>query len=127
MNWIVVVGDATDGDRQWDFRGAVLASADLDRIADWLDEVSAGQVDATGVDDEPTLTFTEPSLALSVASYVAGLVNLRIHLTHWFAPPWLDIDEVTSTYTFFVELALGVDEVSRAASEWRVQSAAVLR
>jgi hypothetical protein len=125
-DWIGVDGDASDGHRHWDFRGDVLVRADLDRIAQWLDDVAVRRIPTTGVEDEPSLTFTEPSLAFSVGTYGDESVELRIHLTHWFAPPWLDPDEVLSTYTYFVALSLALGDLEGVATAWNAQAAQLL-
>lgn len=125
-DWIVVDGDASEDERCWDFNGAVLVEADLEPLSEWLIDVAAGRVLPTGIDDDPSLTFIEPSLAFSLSFCDTDLIGLRIHLTHWFSPPWLDPDEVLSTYTYFVELSMAPVDIEAAASQWRSESAALL-
>ena len=126
MDWIVVDGEAIMDQQHWGFRGAALARADLEHVETWLNDVAAKRVPPTGIDDDPSLIFIEPSLAFSVSFYSAEAIGVRVHLTHDFAPPWLDIDEKLSTFTYFVELTMIAVDIVSAASEWRAESALFL-
>lgn len=125
-DWIVVDGDAVIDEQRWDFNGAVLVAGDLEKVGTWLDDVAARRIQPTGVDDDPALIFIEPSLAFSVSSYDDVAIGIRVHLTHWFAPPWLDPDERLSTFTYFVELSMTAIDIGTAAAEWRAESAPLL-
>lgn len=126
MDWIVVDGEAVIDEHRWGFRGAALGVRDLEPVDKWLRGVAAKLVLPTGFDDDPSLTFIEPSLAFSVSSYGGETIGVRVHLTHEFAPPWFDIDEKLSTYTYFVELRMTAVEIEAAASEWEAECAVLL-
>lgn len=84
-------------------------------------------VPVTGPDDDPSLTFVEPSLAFSVASYGDQSIRLRVHLTHLAAPPWQVIDDKLNTWTYFVELDVDRSEIVRAAEDWSSETIAFPR
>jgi hypothetical protein len=126
MDWIVIDGEAVSDEHRWGFRGAALGVADLESVDRWLNRAAAKLVLPTGIDDDPSLTFIEPSLGFSVSSYDSETIGVRVHLTHEFAPPWFDIDEKLSTYTHFVELRVTVINIEAAASEWGSECAALL-
>jgi hypothetical protein len=126
MDWIVVDGEAVIDEHHWGFRGATLGTTDLELVDSWLNNVAAKLVLPTGIDDDPSLIFIEPSLAFSVSSYGTETIGVRVHLTHEFAPPWFDIDEKLSTYTYFVELRMTAADIVAAASAWGTECAALL-
>jgi hypothetical protein len=123
-DWVVVEGTADGAEGRWRFRGAVLLPVDCAELSDWLDDAATGSVGVTRVDEDPSLTFAEPSLAFGVASYYSQSTRIRVHLTHGFGPPWLDPDELSNTYSYFVELSLAPDDLRTASAVWRRQSSA---
>lgn len=123
-DWIVIDAEITSDNGDWRFRDASLLAVECVELGSWLSEAAESQVPTTGPDEDPALTFIEPSLGFSVASYGDRTVNLRVHLSHLAAPPWQDIDDKLNTWTFFVELLIGLNDVRSAASSWNREAAA---
>ena len=117
-DWIVIEGEVVSGQGTWTFQDAALTAAECPVLGKWLMDAAHAEVPPTKSDDDPTLTFIEPSLAFSVASYGDHLVNLRVHLGYEAAPPWQDIDEKLSMWTFFVQLSVGIGDLEAAAVDW---------
>jgi len=121
-NWVVIAGTATSPGGSWSFRDAALTTFEAKHVSRWLRSVAQGTVDVVSPDDEgflsPTLTFTEPNLAFSVAGRTQDSVELRVHLSHEFAPTWLDIDERMNMWQFFVTLAMQPSDLVEAAGVW---------
>jgi hypothetical protein len=117
-DWIVVEGEVVSEEGAWTFQGAALDAAECPMLGKWLMEAAHSKVLPTEPDDDPTLTFIEPALAFSVASYGNQVVRLRVHLGYEAAPPWQDIDERMSRWTFFVQLTVGIGDLEVAAADW---------
>ena len=66
-DWIVVDGMAECEGGRWSFHGAPLVPVDCTDLSVWLDEAATGGIGITGDEDDPSLTFGEPSLAFGVA------------------------------------------------------------
>jgi hypothetical protein len=84
--------------------------------------VVQGAVEPVSPDDEglltPSLTFTEPNLAFSLATRTADTVELRVHLSYESAPPWLDIEERRNMWQFFVIVRMATAELAEVANMW---------
>lgn len=85
-NWLVVTGEvrAEDGGT-WSFTEPCLTTWEAARLGTWLQEVVYGGAEPVPadcpLDDDRALTFTEPTLAFSVASRSSAGVVLRVHLS----------------------------------------------
>ena len=123
-DWIVIDAAVVTTTGSWTFQGADLLAGECPAIAHWLDEASRSIVQPTDPDDDPSLTFLEPALAFSVASYDGQIATVRVHLSHGAAPPWQDIDDKLSTWTFFVELSVPKVDLAAAAQQWTNEIAA---
>jgi hypothetical protein len=123
-DWIVIDGEIKATQGNWTFRDSSLLAVECLGLGKWLTEVADFKVPTTEPDEDPTLTFLEPSLAFSVAAYVEESVSLRVHLTHLAAPPWLDLDEKLNTWTYFVELPVGIGGMQSAVSDWNREAKA---
>jgi len=121
-NWVVIAGSATSPDGSWSFRDAALTTFEAKHVSPWLRSVALGAVAVVSPDDQgflsPTLTFTEPNLAFSVAGRTHDSVELRVHLSHDFAPTWLDIDERLNMWQFYVTLPMQPSDLVKAADVW---------
>ena len=121
-NWVVVAGTVSIQEGSWSFRESSLTTFEARGISTWLRSVAQGRVEATAPDDEgvlvPSLSFTEPDLAFSVAEQSNASVDLRVHLCHGYAPPWLDIDDRLNMWQFFVTVPLGANQLQDAADAW---------
>ena len=116
-DWIIIEGDMATSQGDWTFRDSSLLAVEWLKLGEWLTDVAVFKVRATGPDEDPTLTFQEPSLAFSVATWAGHAVNLRVHLTHLAAPPWQDIEDKLNTWAFFVELAVRVEDLNIAVAD----------
>jgi len=125
-DWIVIDGKSPQF-RDWTFQDAALLTADCPLIRKWLLHAADSQVPVTKPHEDPSLTFLEPSLAFSVASYGDQVVTLRVHLSHQAAPPWQDIYDKLNTWTLFVELPMGIGELQAAAADWNREAEAFPR
>jgi hypothetical protein len=125
-DWVVIDGRVTASLGSWEFHAALL-TLECPFLGTWLAEAARSQVPPTEPDDDPSLTFLEPSLAFSVASYGEEVVTLRAHLSHQAAPPWQDIDDKLNTWTFFIELTVGNADLEAAVIDWDRESAAFPR
>jgi hypothetical protein len=121
-NWLVVQVDVRADKASWSSRAACLTTWEARDVAPWLRRVVAGVVSPTlaGPDglQKPNLTFIEPSLAFSVAPSGDSRLQVRVHLTHTLAAPWLDVDERCQAWEHFVELQLTDQQLLNAASVW---------
>lgn len=123
-DWLVVEGEVVSAQGTWTFQDSALLAAECPLLGKWLLDATHAKVPPTGPDDDPTLTFLEPSLAFSVTSYGDHLVRLRVHLGYEAAPPWQDSDEKLSRWTFFVELAVDIGDLEAAAADWNREAEA---
>jgi hypothetical protein len=117
-DWLVIEGEIVSASGTWRFQNPALSARECAGLGAWLTQVTKAAVPVTDPDEYPSLTFLEPSLAFSVASYEDQCVRLRVHLSHLAAPPWQDIDDKLNTWAFFVELDLDRSELARAREEW---------
>lgn len=81
-NWLVITGDAVLDGRSWRFRDPCLTTFELQRLADWLDQVAAGTA------EQNFCGFTEPNLDFERVSDA----SIRIGLSLEALPPWANRD-----------------------------------
>lgn len=124
-NWVVIAGTVASPEGSWSFRDACLTTFEAKTVSTWLRSVAQGAVEPVSADDEgfltPSLTFTEPGLAFSVAKRTGEAVELRVHLTYELAPPWLDVDERLNMWQFFVLVPVGETDLVAAADAWDLE------
>ncbi|MEL6531188.1 MAG: hypothetical protein AAFQ27_14615 [Pseudomonadota bacterium] len=77
-NWLIITGHAVLNGKSWSFRDPCLTTFEVQRLADWLDEVSSGN------SEKKFCSFTEPNLDFALVHDVA----LRIAFSHEALPPW---------------------------------------
>ena len=65
-----------------------------------------------------SLVFTEPDLALSLASRSAAVAVVRVHLSLGARPPWLSDADGPGLFASFVELRLTRDALAAAVASW---------
>ena len=126
-DWVVIDGEVTSVLGRWKFQDAALQTADIPLLREWLIHAADSQVPVTGPDENPSLTFLEPSLAFSVAWFGGHMVTMRVHLSHQGAPPWQDIHDKLNTWAFFVELPMATDDLKAAAADWNREAEAFPR
>jgi hypothetical protein len=124
-DWIVIQGDIVAPEGSWTFQhGALVVRKCHLLLEPWLRDALHAEVSVSGPGEKPTLTFLDPCLGFSVASYGKQTLKLRVHLRHQAAPPWHDRDDDLDAWAFFVELVIGVSDLERAAQEWNRESGA---
>jgi hypothetical protein len=119
-NWLVIDGQLRHRRNQWTFEEACLTTLEAASLPAWLRSVASGDVEplayAAGATGRvPTLTFTEPNLAFSVAAYTDGAAVVRVHLSLESAPPWEAAAEI---FDYHLELRLSADALRAAADAW---------
>lgn len=77
-NWLIITGDAVLDDKSWSFRDPCLTTFEMERLADWLDQVSSGQC------EKAFCGFTEPNLDFERVSATA----VRVAFSLEALPPW---------------------------------------
>lgn len=77
-NWLIITGDATLNGKPWRFRDPCLTTFEMQRLADWLDQVVAGKA------DQKPCWFTEPNLDFRQMPDQA----IRIGFSLEALPPW---------------------------------------
>jgi hypothetical protein len=119
-NWLVIRGEAFDGDRRWGFSDPCLTTWEARELTAWLRAVAGRRIQPRplGEDGDGGLTFTEPNLGLSLHSADANAASLRVHFSLESAPPWIDEEGRYDMYEFFLELTVPVHAIESAASEW---------
>lgn len=81
-NWLIITGDAVLDGKPWSFRDPCLTNFEMQRLADWLDQVAAGTA------EKAFCGFTEPNLDFERVS--DG--SIRIGLSLEALPPWENRD-----------------------------------
>ena len=125
-NWLVVAGDVVSDRGSWSFVDACLTTWEARELGSWLRGVHRGEVAPTsfpGEETEPSLVFTEPSLAFSLAGRDGGTVTLRVHLSLRSLPPWLQHDGADELFAFFVEVRLTTAALVAAEAAWEQELA----
>jgi hypothetical protein len=121
--WLVVSGRLRDGDRSWSFEEPCLLLDEAYELAAWLRRAAEGDVQPqplAGSQDqgwEPSLRFTEPVLAFSVAARDDAGMVVRVHCSLEAAPPWLDEDQ-RAPWGHVVALRVAPIELRQAAGQW---------
>jgi len=125
-NWLIIAGDVrTDGGRTWSFTDPCMTTWDAARLGEWLREVLSGAVEPVPADRPGTdqlLVFTEPTVALSVASRRSAGIVLRVHLSLEAGPPVPgghdEQDNAADIFDYFVPVAMSVADLAAAVSTW---------
>jgi len=124
--WLVISGHLRVGDRSWSFQDPCLRIDEAREFSAWLRQAAEGNVqpqplpELPGQDWEPSLWFTEPVLAFSVAARGDAGVVVRVHCSLEAAPPWLH-DDQRSPWGYAVVLRVDPVELLQAAAQWSYQ------
>ncbi|WP_104190775.1 hypothetical protein [Cryobacterium sp. Y82] len=117
-NWLVIKGDVSAPDAEWQFAVPCLTTFEAKRISAWLRGVANGDVSISVIGDAgivPSLEFTEPNLAFSVGSYQGGLMSVRVHFALESMPVGQSSDERDQ---FWVEIAVTAADLDSSANQW---------
>lgn len=77
-NWLIINGDAALNGDSWTFQDPCLTTFEMERLANWLNQVSSGKVEQT------FCGFVEPNLNFERVSDV----EIRITFSLEALPPW---------------------------------------
>lgn len=117
-NWLVISGDVSAPDAEWQFAVPCLTTFEAKRISAWLRSVANGDIAVSVIGDAgvvPSLEFTEPNLAFSVGSYQGGLMSVRVHFALESVPVGQSSDERDQ---FWVEIAVTAGDLDSSANQW---------
>ena len=81
-NWLIIRGDVDLDGKSWSYRDPCLTTFEMERLADWLDHIAAGEA------ENAFCGFTEPNLDFEQLSRDA----IRIGFSLEALPPWIDSD-----------------------------------
>jgi hypothetical protein len=79
-NWLIIAGAAVLDEKSWSFRDPCLTTFEMQWLADWLDQIAAGEAKPT------SCGFTEPNLDFERLSDE----SIRIGFSLESLPPWID-------------------------------------
>jgi hypothetical protein len=105
-NWLIITGDAVIDGKPWFFRDPCLTTFEIERLADWLDQVAAGQAERS------FCGFTEPNLDFERLSNEA----IRVAFSLESLPPWGDPGGDFGEFGFTIPID---DRLATAASNLR--------
>jgi hypothetical protein len=111
-NWLVVEGRAALHGREWAFREPCLLTYEVERLADWLEQLAVGKA-VEGSED-----FVEPNIAFSAASGAVGEHVLAVILDLEARASWAEKQETLS-----LEFQLAPADLLAAAADLRGQLA----
>ncbi len=122
-NWLMVRGAArTTGGATWSFIDPCLTTCEAAELGNWLQAAGRGEIapSPVPVDEggEGLLTFTEPSLAFSLAAHHADEACLRVHLSLEAAPPWAGQEGRLEVYAYYLLLRLRPTGPITASQDW---------
>jgi hypothetical protein len=87
-NWLNVKIVVSQGRGKWSAVDPALLTYEVESLADWLKELSAGKY------DKRDLWFTEPCISFHLLPCEGEPDRLAIEFSHEFRPPWAkDLDE----------------------------------
>lgn len=120
-NWLTIEGSvrlATGA--TWSFRAPCLTTWEGARLLEWLRQVVDGTVlpSPSPSDDIGSESFTEPTLAFSLAGRGRGRLQLRVHLALEALPPWADRYDADDIARSVLVLDMSEAELATAADEW---------
>ena len=117
-NWLVISGDVSAPDTEWQFAVPCLTTFEAKLISAWLRSVADGSIPGSVIGDAgvvPSLGFTEPNLAFSVGSYQDGSISVRVHFALESRPVGQSSD---GRDQFWVEIAATAADLDLSADEW---------
>jgi hypothetical protein len=117
-NWLVISGDVSAPDTEWQFAVPCLTTFEAKQISTWLRSVADGSIPVSVIEDAgvvPSLEFTEPNLAFSVDSYKDESTSVRVHFALETKPVGQSSDDRDQ---FWVEVAVTAADLDSAADEW---------
>jgi len=117
-NWLVISGDISAPDAEWQFAVPCLTTFEAKRISAWLRGVANGNIPVSAIGDAgvvPSLEFTEPNLAFSVGSYQGWSMSVRVHFALESKPVGQSSDDRDQ---FWVDISVTAADLDSSADEW---------
>lgn len=116
--WLVIRGMVTSGDRDWAFTEPCLLIDEARELAAWLRDGAEGRIapHPPTVDAEPSLSFMEPALGLSLVARNEGELVLDVHFAAEAAPPWLPEESPPACH--ILQLRVHPSRLLAAADSW---------
>jgi hypothetical protein len=114
-NWLTIRIHAQTDRGGWSATDPSLTTADVARLADWLEGVAERRVQES---DE--VDFIEPNLSFGLHAEAADTVTLRIWFDLESRPPWAPSD-AAGERDVWIDLDARRDDARRAAAELRTQ------
>lgn len=129
-DWLVIALDARTSQGTWSARAACLTSPEARWIGRWLRWTVGARNEIVAPDDRDftnNLEFQEPLLAFeAVPSVGLGVIHLiRVYMSYWLGPPWVDIDEASNRHAYFVDLPMSAQAIIAAADVWDAELSAL--
>jgi hypothetical protein len=119
--WLVVRGDVRlDDGREWAFTGPYLTTSEARCPGTWLASAGAGRIAPSPASPpgRELLNFTEPNIALSIASLSADRASVRMHFSHESMPPWQPHHDWHDYQAYFIVLDVSTVGLTAAAAQW---------
>ena len=119
--WLVVRGDVRlDDGREWTFTGPYLTTSETRRLGTWLASAGAGRIAPSPASPpgRELISFTEPGIALSIASLSADRASVRVHFSHESMPPWHPHHDWPDYQAYFIVLDVSTVGLTCAAAQW---------
>jgi hypothetical protein len=114
-NWLVVAGQASDGERAWSFRDPCLLTTDARRLVAWLELV------ADGSPQDDALDFLEPNLEFRRVSSPGDQPVVRVIFRLESAPPWAPDVAEEDWDNAYLDFETSPDALRAAANELRAE------
>jgi len=112
-NWLIVHGDVTTPEGHWQFNDPCLATWEVTRLADWLENIAL-QRDADNIDD-----FTEPNLRFFYHGETGGCFRIVVQFSHESLPRWVWSAGRGMARKYSVEFSVSSEQLQVAAVSLR--------
>lgn len=119
----MIRGEIETATTSWAFEDPCLTPGDSALVADWLGRVSLDLVepqDFVSGRVRPTLFFTEPEIAFSLASRSDREVRIRVHISALALPR--EVRPLRRVFQLWVEVTMSLDGLNNAANVWRQET-----
>jgi hypothetical protein len=129
-DWLIVTVDARTSIGSWSARAACLTIREAQWIGKWLRSVVPGHSELAVHDDlafGTDLEFQGPLLAFkAVGDAGPGMeIRIRVYLSYWLAPPWLESDQASNRCAYFVDALMTEKAILGAANVWDTELSAI--
>jgi hypothetical protein len=112
-NWLVALGEASDGERAWAFRDPCLLTTEARNLVDWLHAVANDRPADDAID------FTEPNLEFRLTSPPGAQPVIRVTFRLESRPPWNPNITEEDWDSAYLDFDMAPDAVRAAADELR--------